>query len=114
VAAFAIGFRSPLDQLLLTVFILCGLSRLARFNVTVQTLPKDETGKSKYFEGTPIPTTMGIAGLMAYWVYKGWVLEGVPLGTVFRGTVLEFHPAALIFVVHGCLMISRSIRIPKP
>ncbi len=112
--AFAIGLRTPVDHLLLTFFVLCGLSRLARFNVTVAALPKDATGKSKYFEGTPIPTTMGIAAAMAYWVYKGWVLDKLPFGTFAAGTPFEFHPIALVFVLHGCFMTSRTIRIPKP
>ena len=114
VAAFAIGFRSPLDQLLLTIFVLCGLTRLARFNVTVSTLPKDASGKSKYFEGTPIPTTMGIAALMAYWAYQGSIHEQLPYGVVAEGTLLELHPMALMFSVHGSLMISKSLHIPKP
>lgn len=113
-AAFAIGLRSPLDHLLLTVFVLCGLSRLARFNVTVAMLPKDATGKSKYFEGTPIPTTLGEVAFMAYCVSKGWIHENIPLGTVLEGTPFEFHPLALIFVLHGCLMVSKTLQIPKP
>ena len=114
VAAFAIGFRSPLDQLLLTVFVLCGLTRLARFNVTVSTLPKDASGKSKYFEGTPIPTTMGIAALMAYLAYHGSIHEQLPFGIVAEGTLLELHPMVLMFSIHGSLMISKSLHIPKP
>lgn len=114
VAAFAIGFRSPLDQLLLTIFVLCGLTRLARFNVTVSTLPKDASGKSKYFEGTPIPTTMGIAALMAYWAYHGSIHEQLPFGVVAKGTLAELHPMVLMFSVHGSLMISKSLHIPKP
>ncbi|KAJ9647079.1 CDP-diacylglycerol-serine O-phosphatidyltransferase [Coniosporium apollinis] len=113
-AAFAIGLRSPLDHLLLTVFVLCGLSRLARFNVTVAMLPKDATGKSKYFEGTPIPTTLGEVAFMAYCVSKGWIHENIPLGTILEGTPFEFHPLALIFVLHGCLMVSKTLQIPKP
>lgn len=113
-AAFALGVRTPLDRLLLTGFVLCGLTRLARFNVTVSVLPKDSTGKSKYFEGTPIPTTLALDALMAYWISIDNVLEKLPLGTVFGGTMLEFHPVVLLFVLHGCLMTSRSIRIPKP
>lgn len=112
--AFAIGVRSCADHLLLTFFVLCGLTRLARFNVTASVLPKDKTGKSKYFEGTPIPTTLGITFLMTYWVYQGWILEGLPLGTVAEGTAFEFHPAVFIFVIHGCLMVSKTIHIPKP
>jgi CDP-diacylglycerol--serine O-phosphatidyltransferase len=112
--AFALGLRTPLDQLLLTFFVLCGLTRLARFNVTVQTLPKDATGKSKYFEGTPIPTTLGIAALMVYWVGQGWTLEDVPGGVFGRGTFWETHPAVAIFVLSGCLMVSKTIHVPKP
>jgi CDP-diacylglycerol---serine O-phosphatidyltransferase len=114
VTAFAIGLRSPVDHLILTFFVLCGLTRLARFNVTVQALPKDATGKSKYFEGTPIPTTLSIAAIMAYWVSQGWVLDNLPFGTYATGTLLEFHPVVGLFAISGCLMTSKTIHIPKP
>ncbi|DAA73362.1 TPA_exp: CDP-diacylglycerol--serine O-phosphatidyltransferase [Trichophyton benhamiae CBS 112371] len=104
VAAFSIGIRSPVDHILLTLFVLCGLTRLARFNVTVATLPKDKTGKSKYFEGTPIPTTLVLVGIMAYWLSQGWILEDLPLGVMLPGTALEFHPVVGMFLVSGCLM----------
>lgn len=113
-AAFAIGFRSNLDQLFLTFFVLCGLTRLARFNVTVANLPKDATGKSKYFEGTPIPTTLSIAAMMAFWVQKGWIGASIPGGSFAEGTLLEFHPVVGIFVVWGTLMVSKTLHIPKP
>jgi len=112
-AAFAIGIRTPVDHLLLTLFVLCGLTRLARFNVTVQALPKDATGKSKYFEGTPIPTTLSIAALMSYWVSKGWVLENIPFGVLGKGSWWEVHPVVGLFLVSGCLMTSRSLKVPK-
>ncbi|RDW60407.1 CDP-diacylglycerol-serine O-phosphatidyltransferase [Aspergillus mulundensis] len=113
-AAFALGIRTPLDHLFLTFFVLCGLTRLARFNVTAAVLPKDKTGKSKYFEGTPIPTTLSIVGVMAYWVSQEWILEDIPLGVAAQGTALEFHPIVLLFVLHGCLMVSKTLHIPKP
>ncbi|RJE27259.1 Phosphatidylserine synthase [Aspergillus sclerotialis] len=113
-AAFALGIRTPVDHLLLTFFVLCGLTRLARFNVTVAVLPKDKTGKSKYFEGTPIPTTLSISSLMAYWVSQGWILDNLPLGVMGQGTIFEFHPIALLFVLHGSLMVSKTLHIPKP
>lgn len=106
--------RTPVDHILLTLFVLCGLTRLARFNVTAATLPKDKSGKSQYFEGTPIPTTLSIAAIMAYWVSQGWVLENIPLGVAAEGTLLEFHPAVGMFVLSGCLMVSRTLHIPKP
>lgn len=114
VAAFAIGLRTPVDHLLLTFFVLCGLTRLARFNVTVANVPKDATGKSKYFEGTPIPTSQGLVALMAFWVSKGWVLENVPWGVYLKGTSLEFHPIVALFLISGCLMTSKTLRVPKP
>lgn len=112
--AFTIGLRSVADTLGLTFFVLCGLTRLARFNVTVATLPKDATGKSKYFEGTPIPTSLGVDAIMAYWVSQRWILHSLPLGVWFEGTPLELHPVVIIFMIHGCLMTSKTIRIPKP
>jgi CDP-diacylglycerol--serine O-phosphatidyltransferase len=79
----------------------------------VATLPKDESGKSKYFEGTPIPTTMTLAAIMAYWLSQGWILDDLPWGVTAPGTAFEFHPAATMFILSGCLMVSRTIHIPK-
>ncbi|KAH6606247.1 hypothetical protein Trco_005400 [Trichoderma cornu-damae] len=112
--AFSIGLRTTADTVGLTFFVLCGLTRLARFNVTVAVLPKDASGKSKYFEGTPIPTSLGLDAVMAYWLQQGWILDSIPLGTLFTGTPLEFHPAVVLFILHGCMMTSKTIRIPKP
>lgn len=112
--AFAIGFQTTIDVLILSFFVLCGLTRLARFNVTVTTIPKDLTGKSKYFEGLPIPTSLALVGLMAYFVHKDFVNENLPFGVLLKGTVLEFHPIVLIFFLHGSALISKSLKIPKP
>ncbi|KAK6359604.1 CDP-diacylglycerol-serine O-phosphatidyltransferase [Orbilia brochopaga] len=112
--AFAIGMRSFLDTLLLSFFVLCGLSRLARFNVSVQHLPKDASGKSKYFEGTPTPTSLGLMMVAAWWVHNEWVLENLPLGVILKDSPLEFHPSVLLFVAHGCAMVSKSLKVPKP
>ena len=120
VLAFAVGLRTPLDTIFLSFFVLSGLTRLARFNVTVSSLPKDAAGKSKYFEGTPIPTTLTIALGMAYCVSQGLVLDQIPGGMYNllgeKGTLAEWgqvHPVVGIFVLWGCLMTSKSIHIPK-
>ncbi|PVI03289.1 CDP-diacylglycerol--serine O-phosphatidyltransferase [Periconia macrospinosa] len=113
-AAFSLGLRTPADHVLLAFFVLCGLTRLARFNVTVAMLPKDATGKSQYFEGTPIPTSLALAATMAYWASKGWTHADVPLGVWGAGTAWEVHPVVGLFVLHGCLMTSKTIHIPKP
>ncbi|KAM7221518.1 CDP-diacylglycerol--serine O-phosphatidyltransferase [Rhypophila decipiens] len=114
VVAFAIGIRTPLDHLCLAFFVLCGLTRLARFNVTAQMIPKDSTGKAQYFEGTPIPTSLALDGLMAYWVSNGWIHDAIPGGVWFAGTILEVHPIVVLFMIHGCLMTSKTLHVPKP
>ena len=102
--------------MLLTVFVLCGLTRLARFNVTASSsaIPKDASGKASYFEGTPIPTTLAIDGVMAWWVSRGWILDNLPGGLAFEGTPLELHPIVFLFLIHGCLMCSKTLHVPKP
>lgn len=112
--AFSIGFRTTIDVLVLSFFVLCGLARLARFNVTVAQLPKDSGGKSKYFEGLPMPTTLGLVLTMAVLVRQGLILDKIPFGSFREGLLFEFHPAVLIFFLHGCGMISKSLKIPKP
>ncbi|KIV96620.1 CDP-diacylglycerol-serine O-phosphatidyltransferase, variant 1 [Exophiala mesophila] len=113
--AFAVGFRTNFDQLFLTFYVLCGLTRLARFNVTVAMLPKDKSGKSKYFEGTPIPfACLTVSAIIATWTWFGLIHESIPLGTILDGTLLEFHPAVLLFVLNGSLMVSKTLHVPKP
>jgi CDP-diacylglycerol---serine O-phosphatidyltransferase len=63
VLGFTLGMRGGWDMLILTYFVVCGISRLARFNVTAAAL-SDASGKVKYFEGTPIPTSILIVLLL--------------------------------------------------
>jgi CDP-diacylglycerol--serine O-phosphatidyltransferase len=114
-----IGFRTILDTLALTGFICSGLARLARFNATVALVPKDATGKARYFEGLPIPTTLGIVSVMAYLVKKGWIEghDGLPFGTItLWGSVGgngEIHVASFLFGIWGAAMVSKTLRLPK-
>jgi len=64
-AAFALGLRLPLDTLILTGFVCAGIARLARFNVTTASIPHDASGKARYFEGLPIPSSLILVGGMA-------------------------------------------------
>lgn len=112
--AFAIGFQTTVDVLVLSFFVLCGLARLARFNVTVAQLPKDVSGKSKYFEGLPMPTTLALVATMAFLVREGLILDNLPYSIWRQGKYFEFHPAIIIFFIHGCGMVSKSLKIPKP
>lgn len=112
---FSIGFQTWVDQLILSFYVLSGLTRLARFNVTVAMLPKDKTGKSKYFEGTPVPfACLTGSAIMATWTFMGLIHDNIPLGTFLSGTPLEFHPAALFFILNGSLMVSKTLHVPKP
>jgi CDP-diacylglycerol--serine O-phosphatidyltransferase len=104
--AFAAGVNSSLDQVILIYFALCGLSRLARYNVTAESLSA-QTGKVEYFEGTPIPTSVIPLGLLTLLFYRGNLYPISPLG-------LEFHLPVLLFFISGCLMISKTLKIPKP
>ncbi|GMG37016.1 unnamed protein product [Ambrosiozyma monospora] len=111
---FAIGLQSTVDTLLLAFCVLCGLARLARFNVTVANIPKDQTGKSKYFEGLPIPTSLWLVLLMAVLVNKGLFDANILGGVLFDGTFFEWHPLSALWFIQGCLMISKSLHVPKP
>ncbi|KAI4123368.1 MAG: hypothetical protein LQ338_005300 [Usnochroma carphineum] len=117
-SAFALGLRTPLDTLLLAFFVLCALTRLARFNVTVSALPKDSTGKSRYFEGFPTPTSLSIVGGMAWCLSMGYVeggADGVLGGCWGEGSLWGgVHPVVGVFVGWGFAMVSRTIHIPKP
>lgn len=114
IIAFAIGFRSTVDTLILSFWVLCGLTRLARFNVSTNNIPKDSTGKSQYFEGLPVPSNLFWVFFMAYLVYKDYILDNLPGLIIFDGTFAEFHVISLGFMLQGCAEISKSLHIPKP
>src|SRR5688572_7555855 len=63
--AFAAGMQGGWDAAALIYFVCCGVSRLARYNVTAESLA-GAGDKVKYFEGTPIPTSVVLAGVLAY------------------------------------------------
>ena len=52
------------DQVVLIYFVGCGVSRLARYNVTADDLSPAGPARSRYFEGTPIPTSVVPLGLL--------------------------------------------------
>lgn len=107
---FAVGLRHSLDVIVLLYFVACGISRLARFNVTASSLAGDD-GKVKYFEGTPIPTSVLLVIGLAYLVYQGSIGADLPFGVWEFGS-LRMHPLSLAYLASGSLMIS-TLRIPK-
>lgn len=113
VLGFTLGMRGGWDMLCLSYFVVCGVSRLARFNVTASELADAETGKVKYFEGTPIPTSIVLVLLLGVAFYLGRVDEHLWFGSVHIGRPV-LHPLALLYVASGSAMISATLRIPKP
>jgi CDP-diacylglycerol--serine O-phosphatidyltransferase len=111
VLGFTLGLRGGWDMLILAFFVVCGVSRLARFNVTADALADPSTGKVKYFEGTPIPTSILIVALLAVAFYLGRVDDALWLGVRKIGFAL-MHPLTLIYAASGSAMIS-TVRIPK-
>jgi CDP-diacylglycerol--serine O-phosphatidyltransferase len=109
---FAAGLQGGWDAAALIYFVCCGVSRLARYNVTAESLAGDESGKVKYFEGTPIPTSVVIVGLLAWAAMEGRIDDSLWGGVHDLGP-WELHPLALLYVVSGSLMISKTLRIPK-
>jgi CDP-diacylglycerol--serine O-phosphatidyltransferase len=108
--AYGCGMQGGYDRIVLACFVACGVSRLARFNVTAEEL-SDESGKVKYFEGTPIPTSILLVALMALAAWCGALGQDLWFGEVTLAG-WKLHPLVLAFAVSGSLMISR-IRIPK-
>jgi CDP-diacylglycerol--serine O-phosphatidyltransferase len=113
VLGFTLGLRGGWDMLCLTYFVVCGVSRLARFNVTAAALADSHTGKVKYFEGTPIPTSIAIVALLAVAFQMGRTDDLLWLGAKQIGPAV-LHPLALAYVASGSAMISATLRIPKP
>ena len=110
---FAAGMRGGWDAVVLAYFVCCGVSRLARFNVTAEKL-SEGGDKVKYFEGTPIPTSVVIVAILAWAAWQGRI-EGPNLwGGAWTLGPWVLHPLVLLYALSGTLMISKTLRIPKP
>ena len=112
VLGYTLGLRGFWDAAILTYFVCCGISRLARFNVTAASLTNVATGKVKYFEGLPIPTSVFLVILLAVLFWMDLTGAAFPGGST-RIIGWELHPFSLLFAVSGSLMIS-TIKVPKP
>ena len=110
IIAYGCGMQGLYDRIVLAYFVACGVSRLARYNVTAEEL-SEGTGKVKYFEGTPIPTSILLVAVLALAGWTGAVREDLWFGAATLAG-FTFHPMVLMFALSGSLMISR-IRIPK-
>jgi CDP-diacylglycerol--serine O-phosphatidyltransferase len=111
VLGFSLGLRGLWDVVVLTYYVGCGISRLARYNVTHAALA-ETTGKVQYYEGIPIPANLLIVLLLGMAFALGRVEEALWFGAYeFAGQVL--HPLVLIYALSGTAMVSSTIRVPK-
>ena len=110
--AYACGMQGGWDWIVLSYFVCCGVSRLARYNVTAEQLTGDE-GKVKHFEGTPIPTSLLLVVVLAVAAWTGALGPSLWLGVVQLGP-WQFHPLVLMYALSGSLMISKTLHVPKP
>ena len=108
--AYGCGMQGLWDRVVLVFFVVCGVSRLARYNITAVKL-SGGGDKVKYFEGTPIPTSLLLVIVLWIAALQGSVGEALWGGALHLGG-FRLHPLVLMFAVSGSLMISR-IRIPK-
>ncbi|MGM9515321.1 CDP-diacylglycerol--serine O-phosphatidyltransferase [Roseateles sp. DB2] len=108
--AYGCGMQGLYDRIILVFFVACGVSRLARFNITAEKL-SEGGDKVKFFEGTPIPTSLVLVLLL--WVAAAQGALGDQMwGGRLQLAGFNFHPLVLLFAASGSLMVSR-IRIPK-
>ena len=110
--AYALGLDGLWDTLALLFFVACGISRLARYNVTADALSA-ATGKVTYFEGTPITFSLLLVLVLDVLVRMDRVGAAFPGGVMSIGPY-RLHPLSLLFVLSGSLMISKTLHIPKP
>ena len=90
-AAMVVPPRSTLVLILAALYVLCGLIRLAYFNVTEETRQATETGHRTHYLGVPITTAAmvfplayvaglyllrlgGIAASLSIWIYPAFLL----------------------------------------
>src|SRR5207249_11152491 len=110
--AYAAGMSRALDAFALLYFAACEISRLARYNITAEAVTAGG-GTVTHFEGTPIPSSTLLVLLLALLARLNRIGPELPLGVVVLGP-LDLHPLVLLFVLSGSLMISKTLRIPKP
>jgi CDP-diacylglycerol--serine O-phosphatidyltransferase len=108
---YAAGLRGGWDWVVLTYFVCCGVSRLARYNVTAEALSEGGE-KVKYFEGTPIPTSVVLTAVLAFAAWHGRLGDAIYWGA-WRLGPWTLHPLVLLFALSGTLMVSKTLRIPK-
>ena len=66
----------------------------------------------KYFEGTPIPTSVLLTAVLAWAAWQGRIGDAL-YGGAWNVLGATLHPLVLLFALSGTLMVSKTLRIPK-
>jgi CDP-diacylglycerol--serine O-phosphatidyltransferase len=108
---YVLGLNGIGDAVILCGFVMCGIARLARFNVSAPELTTAK-GKVSHFEGAPIPSSLLLVAALG----TAFALDAIH-GDIWWGALslgVELHPFALLYAAFGGLMVTATIKIPKP
>jgi CDP-diacylglycerol--serine O-phosphatidyltransferase len=109
---FAVGLTGLLDCLVLLYFVGCGISRLARYNITAERCRR-KRARSRISRGRPSRPASS-------WCWRSWRWPGEERWTTrfpaarSASRAGTLHPLTLLYALSGSLMISKTIHIPKP
>lgn len=108
---YSLGLQTPPDQVILAFFVLCGIARLARFNIASHLTPKDDQGKSFYHEGLPTAyAALIISTAVAATQWLG-LMERLVSTALFPGTWAEIHVATVPVILLGSGMVSKRFKL---
>jgi CDP-diacylglycerol--serine O-phosphatidyltransferase len=106
------GFCTSMDQIVLAWYVLCGVSRLARFNVTSHLTPKDAHGRSLYHQGLPVSlAALLLSTAIATATWMGWMSQDLLPHVAFSGCWYEIHPDLVMLGMLGSMMISKRLKL---
>jgi CDP-diacylglycerol---serine O-phosphatidyltransferase len=109
---YSLGFRTPVDQVVLVFWVLCGVARLARFNVSAHLVPKDKDGRALYHVGLAVPyAALIVSTAVAVSAWLEWTSKQLLLYSLLPSTLFEFHPTLVPVVALGAMMTSKRLKI---
>lgn len=108
---YCVGLCTPADQVTLAFYVLCGLTRLVRFNKVVDLVPKNALGRASYIEGLPTSyAALIISTTIAVFTWMDWTSQAHTLSSIFADTSYEVHWAIIPVVALSTAMASKRLR----
>lgn len=109
---YTLGFQTAMDQAALVFWVLCGLTRLVRFNVAAHLVPKDASGKALYHEGLATAyATLIISTAVAVSSWLDLTAAYLLPAKLFDGTLVETHTAMIPVLVMSVMMASKRMKL---